>query len=88
MVKPESIQPHQRVDVQLYILGKEEGVLFCAYHVLPDVAHGLSCYPGKELAMPGEDLNLSLSLWQPMFLEKGRCFTLQDGYMVTGTVHY
>ena len=39
----------------------------------------------QELAMPGEDLKLTLILRQPMILEKGQRFTLRDGNRTIGT---
>lgn len=35
--------------------------------------------------MPGEDSSLSLTLRQPMVLEKGQRFTLRDGNKTIGT---
>ncbi|KAK7796164.1 hypothetical protein U0070_023298 [Myodes glareolus] len=69
MVKPGSIQPHQKVEAQVYVLSKEEG----------------GRHKPFELAMPGEDLKLNLILRQPMILEKGQRFTLRDGNKTIGT---
>lgn len=35
--------------------------------------------------MPGEDTSLTLTLRQPMVLEKGQRFTLRDGNKTIGT---
>nr|XP_005007609.1 elongation factor Tu, mitochondrial isoform X1 [Cavia porcellus] len=94
MVKPGSIQPHQKVEAQVYILSKEEGGRHKPFvsHFMPvmfsltwDMACRVILPPGKELAMPGEDLKLSLILRQPMILEKGQRFTLRDGNRTIGT---
>ncbi|KAL2766300.1 elongation factor Tu, mitochondrial isoform 2 precursor, partial [Daubentonia madagascariensis] len=94
MVKPGSIQPHQKVEAQVYILTKEEGGRHKPFvsHFMPvmfsltwDMACRIILPPGKELAMPGEDLKLSLILRQPMILEKGQRFTLRDGNRTIGT---
>ncbi|XP_029335306.1 elongation factor Tu, mitochondrial isoform X2 [Mus caroli] len=94
MVKPGSIQPHQKVEAQVYILSKEEGGRHKPFvsHFMPvmfsltwDMACRVILPPGKELAMPGEDLKLSLILRQPMILEKGQRFTLRDGNKTIGT---
>lgn len=39
----------------------------------------------KEMVMPGEDTSLTLTLRQPMVLEKGQRFTLRDGNKTIGT---
>nr|XP_034343912.1 elongation factor Tu, mitochondrial isoform X2 [Arvicanthis niloticus] len=94
MVKPGSIQPHQKVEAQVYILSKEEGGRHKPFvsHFMPvmfsltwDMACRVILPPGKELAMPGEDLKLTLILRQPMILEKGQRFTLRDGNKTIGT---
>ncbi|XP_040829077.1 elongation factor Tu, mitochondrial isoform X2 [Ochotona curzoniae] len=94
MAKPGSIQPHQKVEAQVYILSKEEGGRHKPFvsHFMPvmfsltwDMACRVILPPGKELAMPGEDLKLSLILRQPMILEKGQRFTLRDGNRTIGT---
>ncbi|XP_055417847.1 elongation factor Tu, mitochondrial [Bubalus kerabau] len=94
MAKPGSIQPHQKVEAQVYILSKEEGGRHKPFvsHFMPvmfsltwDMACRIILPPGKELAMPGEDLKLTLILRQPMILEKGQRFTLRDGNRTIGT---
>ncbi|XP_059955826.1 elongation factor Tu, mitochondrial-like [Mesoplodon densirostris] len=94
MAKPGSIQPHQKVETQVYILSKEEGGRHKPFvsHFMPvmfsltwDMACRIVLPPGKELAMPGEDLKLTLILRQPMILENGHHFTLQDGNQTIGT---
>ncbi|XP_027718497.1 elongation factor Tu, mitochondrial [Vombatus ursinus] len=94
MVKPGSIQPHQKVEAQVYILSKEEGGRHKPFvsHFMPvmfsltwDMACRVLLPPEKEMAMPGEDLKLNLILRQPMILEKGQRFTLRDGGKTIGT---
>ncbi|CAO2583238.1 Elongation factor Tu, mitochondrial [Lemmus lemmus] len=94
MVKPGSIQPHQKVEAQVYVLSKEEGGRHKPFvsHFMPvmfsltwDMACRVILPPGKELAMPGEDLKLNLILRQPMILERGQRFTLRDGNKTIGT---
>ncbi|XP_078201213.1 elongation factor Tu, mitochondrial isoform X2 [Callithrix jacchus] len=94
MVKPGSIQACPKVEAQVYILSKEEGGRHKPFvsHYMPimfsmtwDMACRVILPPGKELAMPGEDLKLNLILRQPMILEKGQRFTLRDGNRTIGT---
>uniref|UniRef100_A0A8C5Y8S6 Elongation factor Tu, mitochondrial n=1 Tax=Microcebus murinus TaxID=30608 RepID=A0A8C5Y8S6_MICMU len=80
--------------LQVYILTKEEGGRHKPFvsHFMPvmfsltwDMACRIILPPEKELAMPGEDLKLTLILRQPMILEKGQRFTLRDGNRTIGT---
>ncbi|XP_025050737.1 elongation factor Tu, mitochondrial, partial [Alligator sinensis] len=94
MCKPGSIQPHQKIEAQVYVLSKEEGgrskpfvsgykpILFS---LTWDMVGRISLPPGKELVMPGEDTSLTVTLRQPVVLETGQRFTLRDGSRTIGT---
>ncbi|KAL8176853.1 UNVERIFIED_CONTAM: hypothetical protein K2H54_039426 [Gekko kuhli] len=94
MCKPGSIQPHQKVETQVYILSKEEGgrhkpfvsnftpVMFS---LTWDMACRLELPAGKELVMPGEDTSLTMVLRTPVVLEVGQRFTMRDGHKTIGT---
>uniref|UniRef100_A0A8D0BAB1 Elongation factor Tu n=1 Tax=Salvator merianae TaxID=96440 RepID=A0A8D0BAB1_SALMN len=94
MCKPGTIQPHQKVEAQVYVLSKEEGgrrrpfvnnfapVMFS---LTWDMACRVELPAGKELVMPGEDTALTMVLRQPMVLEVGQRFTLRDGSKTIGT---
>uniref|UniRef100_A0A671R3C5 Elongation factor Tu, mitochondrial n=1 Tax=Sinocyclocheilus anshuiensis TaxID=1608454 RepID=A0A671R3C5_9TELE len=94
MCKPGSIQPHQKIKAQVYILSKEEGGRhkpFCT-NFMPimfshtwDMVCIVELLPGKEMVMPGEDVSLILALRQPMALDRGQRFTLRDGNQTIGT---
>ncbi|KAL6460718.1 hypothetical protein MHYP_G00306840 [Metynnis hypsauchen] len=94
MCKPGSIQPHQKVRTQVYILSKEEGgrhkpfvtnFMPVMFSLTWDMACRVQLPDGKEMIMPGEDASLTLTLRQPMVLEKGQRFTLRDGNKTIGT---
>ncbi|XP_041035968.1 elongation factor Tu, mitochondrial isoform X2 [Carcharodon carcharias] len=94
LCKPGSIKPHQKVEAQVYVLSKEEGGRhkpFIAnfkpvmFSLTWDMACQVQLPTGKELVMPGEDTSLTLTLRQPMVLEKGQRFTLRDGNRTIGT---
>ncbi|XP_035511206.1 elongation factor Tu, mitochondrial [Morone saxatilis] len=94
MCKPGSIMPHQKVQCQVYILSKEEGgrhkpfvtnFMPVMFSLTWDMACKVTLPSGKELVMPGEDTSLTLTLRQPMVLEKGQRFTLRDGNKTIGT---
>ncbi|KAI1884749.1 hypothetical protein AGOR_G00229710 [Albula goreensis] len=94
MSKPSSIQPHQKVQAQVYILSKEEGgrhkpfvtnFMPVMFSLTWDMACRVTLPGDKEMVMPGEDTSLTLQLRQPMVLEKGQRFTLRDGNRTIGT---
>ncbi|XP_026180437.1 elongation factor Tu, mitochondrial [Mastacembelus armatus] len=94
MCKPGSIFPHQKVKAQVYILSKEEGgrhkpfinnFMPVMFSLTWDMACRITLPSEKEMVMPGEDTSLTLTLRQPMVLEKGQRFTLRDGNKTIGT---
>ncbi|XP_066577992.1 elongation factor Tu, mitochondrial [Amia ocellicauda] len=94
MSKPGSIQPHQRVKAQVYVLSKEEGgrhkpfvsnFMPVMFSLTWDMACHISLPSDKEMVMPGEDTSLTLTLRHPMVLETGQRFTLRDGNKTIGT---
>ncbi|KAK6291098.1 hypothetical protein J4Q44_G00385030 [Coregonus suidteri] len=94
MSKPGSIQPHQKVQAQVYVLSKEEGgrhkpfvsnFMPVMFSLTWDMACRVHLAGDKDMVMPGEDTSLTLTLRQPMILEKGQRFTLRDGNKTIGT---
>ncbi|XP_060678902.1 elongation factor Tu, mitochondrial isoform X2 [Hemiscyllium ocellatum] len=94
LCKPDSIRPHRKVEAQVYVLSKEEGgrhkpfvtnFMPVMFSLTWDMACRVQLPKEKELVMPGEDTNLTLTLRQPMVLEKGQRFTLRDGNRTIGT---
>lgn len=94
MCKPGSIKPHQKVKAQVYVLSKEEGgrhkpfvsnFMPVMFSLTWDMACRVTLPADKEMVMPGEDTSLTLTLRQPMVLEKGQRFTLRDGNRTIGT---
>lgn len=94
MCKPGSLDLHNHVEAQVYILGKDEGGRhkpFTSnfspqmYSYTWDVAAKIQLIGGKEMVMPGEDATLNLQLLKPMVCEQGQRFTLRDGKITLGT---
>ncbi|XP_054463750.1 elongation factor Tu, mitochondrial [Anoplopoma fimbria] len=94
MCKPGSILPYQKFKAQVYILSKEEGgrhkpfitnFMPVMFSLTWDMACRVTLPEEKEMVMPGEDTSLTLTLRQPMILEKGQRFTLRDGNKTIGT---
>ncbi|XP_064115049.1 elongation factor Tu, mitochondrial-like [Macrobrachium nipponense] len=93
MAKPGTVQSHDNVDGQVYILTKEEGgrskpfasfIQMQLFSKTWDQTSQVVLYD-KEMVMPGEDARLNLRLFKPMVLEKGQRFTLRDGSTTVGT---
>ncbi|XP_033945939.1 elongation factor Tu, mitochondrial [Pseudochaenichthys georgianus] len=94
MCKPGSIMPHRKIQAQVYILSKEEGgrhkpfvsnFMPLMFSLTWDMACRVTLPLDKDMVMPGEDTSLTLTLRQPMVLEKGQRFTLRDGSKTIGT---
>ncbi|KAK5856475.1 hypothetical protein PBY51_008067 [Eleginops maclovinus] len=94
MCKPGSIMPHKKIQAQVYVLSKEEGgrhkpfvsnFMPLMFSLTWDMACRVTLPEDKEMVMPGEDTSLTLTLRQPMVLEKGQRFTLRDGNRTIGT---
>ncbi|XP_062387821.1 elongation factor Tu, mitochondrial [Sardina pilchardus] len=94
MCKPGAIQPHQKIKAQVYVLSKDEGgrhkpfvtnFMPVMFSLTWDMACRVTLPGDKEMVMPGEDTSLTLTLRQPMVVEKGQRFTLRDGNKTIGT---
>ncbi|XP_071848601.1 elongation factor Tu-like [Apostichopus japonicus] len=94
MCKPGTLDLHNHVEAQVYILAKDEGGRhkpFTSnfspqmYSYTWDMAAKIELIGGKEMVMPGEDATLNLQLLKPMVCEKGQRFTLRDGKLTLGT---
>ncbi|XP_072860646.1 elongation factor Tu, mitochondrial [Pogona vitticeps] len=94
MCKPGSIQPHEKVEAQVYVLTKQEGGRHkpfvsnfqpIMFSLTWDMACRVQLPEGKELVMPGEDATLNLVMRTPMVLEVGQRFTLREGGKTIGT---
>jgi len=88
--KKGEVQQHDNADVQLYMLTKDEGgsnlplthgkQVLC-YSQTWDCACYVSLPAGKEMIMPGEDINLNLRFNKQMTLKEGQSFTLRGAGM-------
>jgi len=93
LCKPGTLKQHDNVEVQVYVLTKDEGgsIRPLATYFQPvmysktwDCAASIEVI-GKELLMPGEDGKLNLKMLKPMVLETGQRFTLRNGPVTVGT---
>jgi elongation factor Tu len=93
LAKPGSIKPHTQAEAQVYILTKEEGgrhtPFFNGYKPqfyirTTDVTGAIDLPPGVEMAMPGDDVKLTVKLIYPVALEEGLRFAIREGGRTVG----
>lgn len=93
LAKPGTMQSHDNVEGQVYVLSKEEGGRpkpFMSYIQMQLFSKTWDCaaqviIPDKEMVMPGEDARLVIRLMKPMVIEKGQRFTIRSGTVTLGT---
>ena len=91
--KPGSITPHLKFTAQAYILTKEEGgrhtPFFNGYRPqfffrTTDVTGTAQLPQGVEMVMPGDNVNMEISLITPIAMEKGLRFAIREGGRTVG----
>jgi len=91
--KPGSITPHTKFNAEVYILSKEEGgrhtPFFGGYRPqfyfrTTDVTGVVDLPAGVEMVMPGDNVNLSISLITPIAMEKELRFAIREGGHTVG----
>jgi elongation factor Tu len=93
LVKPGSITPHTEFKGEVYILSKEEGgrhtPFFSGYRPqfyvrTTDVTGSCTLPEGTEMVMPGDNVEMTVSLVAPIALEKGTKFAIREGGRTVG----
>jgi elongation factor Tu len=93
LVKPGSITPHTEFKGEVYVLSKEEGGRHTPffnkyrpqfYFRTTDVTGEVTLPAGTEMVMPGDNSNLSVTLIQPIAMEKGLKFAIREGGRTVG----
>ncbi len=91
--KPKSITPHTEFKGEVYVLSKEEGGRHTPffnkyrpqfYFRTTDVTGECMLPEGTEMVMPGDNINLSVKLIQPIAMEKGLKFAIREGGRTVG----
>jgi elongation factor Tu len=94
MSKPGSVKPHKKFKCQVYILSKDEGgrhsPFFNGYRPqfyfrTTDVTGIVSLPAGREMVMPGDDVELSVELISPIAMEKNLRFAIREGGRTVGS---
>jgi elongation factor Tu len=93
LAKPGSITPHRKFRGSIYALTKEEGgrhtPFFTGYRPqfyfrTTDVTGDAKLPEGVEMVMPGDNVNLEISLITDVAMEKGLRFAIREGGRTVG----
>ncbi len=94
LCKPGSITPHTKFKAQVYCLKKEEGgrhtPFFNGYRPqfyfrTTDVTGVASLPEGTEMVMPGDNVEMSVELIQPIAMDEGLRFAIREGGRTVGS---
>ena len=90
---PGSITPHTGFDAEVYVLSKDEGgrhtPFFQGYRPqfffeTTDVTGTVELPEGVEMVMPGDNVNMAVSLISPIAMEEGQRFAIREGGRTVG----
>ena len=93
LAKPGSIKPHRVFQAQVYVLSKEEGgrhtPFFNGYRPqfyvrTTDVTGAIRLPQGVEMVMPGDNIEMTVELIQPVAMEEGVTFAIREGGRTVG----
>ncbi|MFL5626183.1 MAG: EF-Tu/IF-2/RF-3 family GTPase, partial [Ktedonobacteraceae bacterium] len=93
LAKPGSIKPHRTFQAQVYVLSKEEGgrhtPFFNGYRPqfyvrTTDVTGAIRLPQGVEMVMPGDNIEMTVELIQPVAMEEGVTFAIREGGRTVG----
>ncbi len=93
LAKPNSIKPHKTFKAQVYVLSKEEGgrhtPFFNGYRPqfyvrTTDVTGAIRLPEGVEMVMPGDNVEMTVELIQPVAMEEGVKFAIREGGRTVG----
>lgn len=93
LAKPGSIKPHKTFKAQVYVLSKEEGgrhtPFFSGYRPqfyvrTTDVTGAIKLPDGVEMVMPGDNIEMTVELGQPVAMEEGVKFAIREGGRTVG----
>jgi elongation factor Tu len=93
LAKPGSITPHTEFTAQVYVLSKEEGGRHTPffnnyrpqfYFRTTDVTGEVTLPEGTEMAMPGDNTEMTVRLIQPIAMAEGLRFAIREGGRTVG----
>ncbi|GAP71302.1 elongation factor Tu [Candidatus Symbiothrix dinenymphae] len=90
---PNKVQPHVKVEAEVYILKKEEGGRHTPFHnkYRPqfyirtlDVTGEITLPEGTEMVMPGDNVTIKIELIYPVACSEGLRFAIREGGRTVG----
>jgi len=93
LAKPGSIQPHTEFEAEVYVLSKDEGgrhtPFFKGYRPqfyfrTTDVTGACELPEGVEMVMPGDNIQMVVTLIAPIAMEEGLRFAIREGGRTVG----
>ena len=93
LAKPGSITPHTKFEAEVYVLSKDEGgrhtPFFKGYRPqfyfrTTDVTGSVDLPEGVEMVMPGDNIQMTVSLIAPIAMEEGLRFAVREGGRTVG----
>ncbi|MGB2148546.1 MAG: elongation factor Tu [Cobetia amphilecti] len=93
LAKPGSIKPHTKFEAEVYVLSKEEGgrhtPFFKGYRPqfyfrTTDITGTCELPEGVEMVMPGDNVQMVVSLIAPIAMEDGLRFAIREGGRTVG----
>jgi elongation factor Tu len=94
LCKPSSITPHTKFKAEVYCLKKEEGgrhtPFFSGYRPqfyfrTTDVTGVANLPEGTEMVMPGDNVEMTIELIQPIAMDQGLRFAIREGGRTVGS---
>lgn len=93
LAKPGSIKPHTKFEAEVYVLSKEEGgrhtPFFKGYRPqfyfrTTDVTGSCELPEGVEMVMPGDNIQMVVTLIHPVAMDDGLRFAIREGGRTVG----
>jgi len=93
LAKPGTINPHTKFEAEVYVLSKEEGgrhtPFFDGYRPqfyfrTTDVTGSVKLPSGVEMVMPGDNVQMEVSLHSPIAMDEGLRFAIREGGRTVG----
>ena len=93
LCKPGSINPHTTFEAEVYVLGKDEGgrhtPFFKGYRPqfyfrTTDITGACELPEGVEMVMPGDNIQMTVTLINPIAMDEGLRFAIREGGRTVG----
>jgi len=93
LAKPGSITPHTKFEAEVYVLGKDEGgrhtPFFKGYRPqfyfrTTDITGACELPEGVEMVMPGDNVQMTVTLINPIAMDEGLRFAIREGGRTVG----